>query len=83
MDGELIDKEALRMQSFHRKTLARLTAHYALLQATLNAVYLAIVSFASVFLRYRGMNDFQIGILLAVGTMLSILLQPLLGTLAD
>lgn len=65
------------------KTLARLTAHYALLQALLNAVYLAIVSFASVFLRYRGMNDLQIGVLLAVGTMLSILLQPLLGNLAD
>lgn len=71
------------MQSFNRSILARLTAHYALLQAALNAVYLAVVSFASVFLRYRGMNDFQIGILLAIGTMLSILLQPLLGTLAD
>lgn len=71
------------MASVQKNTIRRLTAHYSLIQIMLNAIYLAIVGFSSVFLRYRGMNDMQIGLLLALGTILSILTQPMLGSLAD
>ena len=71
------------MSSPDKKVLKRLTAHYSLIHVMLNAIYLAIVGFSSVFLRYRGMNDMQIGILLAMGTVLSIITQPVLGSLAD
>ncbi len=66
------------------KRLSRtMTAHYALLQVLFNAVALAVFGFSSVFLRFHGLNDSQIGVILAVGTILNIIAQPIAGSLAD
>ena len=66
------------------KTLSRrMTAHYALIQVLFNAACVAIFGFSSVYLRAQGLNDSQIGIVLALGTALNIAAQPVMGSLAD
>ena len=59
------------------------TAHYALIQVLFNAACVAIFDFSSVYLRAHGFSDSQIGVVLALGTLINIISQPLLGSLAD
>ena len=61
----------------------RTTAHYALIQVLFNAACVAIFGFSSVYLKAQGLNDSQIGIVLALGTGINVITQPLLGSLAD
>ncbi len=61
----------------------RMTAHYALIQVLFNAVCLAVFGFSSVYLRAHGLNDSAIGVVLALGTVLNIVAQPIAGGLAD
>lgn len=64
-----------------RKTLP--TIHYSIHQAAIWAGYSALFAFASVFLLSRGFTNSQVGYVVAGGSLVSALLQPLVGSLAD
>lgn len=66
-----------------KKLSRRVTAHYALIQVLFNAACVAVFGFSSVYLRAQGMNDSQIGVVLALGTVINVAAQPLMGSLAD
>ncbi len=61
----------------------QMTAHYALIQVLFNAACAAIFGFSSVYLRAQGLNDSQIGLVLALGMGVNVVVQPMLGSLAD
>lgn len=61
----------------------KLTVKYAFLQSTYWICQCAINSFAAVFLQSRNFNNMQIGIVLALAAILSIVLQPLVAAFAD
>ena len=61
----------------------RMTAHYAVIQVVLNSACAVIFGYSSVYLRAQGLKDSQIGIVLAMGTLINILSQPFMGSLAD
>lgn len=61
----------------------KLTIKYILLQAFLWMGFGTIWSFATVYLLDKGYQNTQIGIILSVGTILSIVLQPLIASFID
>lgn len=61
----------------------RPTLQNAAAQASFWGVYCAMISYASVYLKSRGMNDGEIGLVLALGNTLSVVLQPIVGNFAD
>lgn len=66
-----------------KKLSRRTTAHYALIQVLANAACVGVFGFSSVYLRAQGLNDSQIGIILALGTVINVAAQPVMGSLAD
>lgn len=56
---------------------------YAAIHGTYWMYYGVICSFASVFLLGRGYSNSEIGIILAVGNVLAVLIQPLIADIAD
>lgn len=65
------------------KVLRQLTIKYAFLQSTYWISECIIYSFAAVFLQYKNFNNTQIGIVLSLSAILSIILQPLVSAFAD
>ncbi|MDF2474388.1 MAG: major Facilitator Superfamily protein [Anaerocolumna sp.] len=64
--------------------LARsLTIKYTLIQCAFWVSHCTIFSFAAVFLQDKNFSNTQIGVVLSVAAILSILLQPLVGAFAD
>lgn len=61
----------------------RPTFQNAAAQATFWGAYCAIYSYASVFLLDKGITSGQIGVILAIGNALSVILQPVIGNIAD
>ena len=61
----------------------RPTFQNAAVQVTFWGAYCALISYASVYLQSRGLTDGQIGLVLALGNGLSVILQPLAGNFAD
>ncbi|QHQ60171.1 MFS transporter [Anaerocolumna sedimenticola] len=61
----------------------QLTIRYAFLQSTYWVCQCAIYSFAAVYLHSKNFNNVQVGIVLALAAILSILIQPLVGAFAD
>ncbi|WFR57654.1 MFS transporter [Anaerocolumna sp. AGMB13025] len=61
----------------------QLTIKYAFLQSTYWICQCAIYSFAAVFLQSKNFNNMQIGIVLALAAILSIILQPVVAAFAD
>lgn len=61
----------------------QLTIKYALLQSTYWISQCAIYSFAAVFLQSRNFKNTQIGLVLALASILSILMQPVVAAFAD
>ncbi|HIV80964.1 MAG TPA: MFS transporter [Candidatus Avanaerovorax faecigallinarum] len=61
----------------------RFNLQYAGIHGTYWLYYGVICSFASVFLLDRGYSNTEIGIILAVGSIFAVLLQPIMGDLAD
>ena len=59
------------------------TLRNAAVQAAFWGAYCAIYSYASVYLLDRGVTSGQIGIILAIGNALSVILQPVIGNIAD
>ncbi len=56
---------------------------YSCIQGTFWMYYGVVGTFASVFLLARGYSNSEIGVVLAVGNVLAVVLQPLLADLAD
>lgn len=65
------------------KTYRQLTIKYAFLQSTYWISQCIIYSFAAVFLQYKNFNNTQIGIVLSLSAILSIILQPAVSAFAD
>lgn len=60
-----------------------LTIRYAVIQFTFWVCFAGIVAFSSYYLLSRGLNNTQIGLIIAVGGLLAALLQPAAGILMD
>ncbi|MGN0658553.1 MAG: MFS transporter, partial [Emergencia sp.] len=60
-----------------------LNFEYACIQGTYWMVYGVVGSFASVFLLARGYSNSEIGLILAVGNVLAVVMQPPLADFAD
>ena len=65
------------------KTYRQLTIKYAFLQGSYWISQCIIYSFAAVFLQYKNFNNTQIGIVLSLSSILSIILQPVVSAFAD
>lgn len=65
------------------KTSRQLTIKYALLQSTYWISECIIYSFAAVYLQYKNFNNTQIGIVLSLSAIISIILQPVVSSFAD
>lgn len=61
----------------------RPTFQNAAVQVSFWGAYCAMISYASVYLQSRGLTDGQIGLILALGNGLSVILQPIVGSFAD
>lgn len=61
----------------------KLNVQYAWIHGTYWLYYGVICSFASVFLLDRGYTNTEIGIILAAGNIFAVILQPIMGDLAD
>ena len=61
----------------------RLNINYSAIFGTYWMHFGVLCSFASVFLLSRGFSNSRIGIILAVANLLSVVIQPLLGDIAD
>ncbi|NLP17139.1 MAG: MFS transporter [Clostridiales bacterium] len=66
-----------------KNTYRQLTIKYAFLQSTYWISQCIIYSFAAVFLQYKNFNNTQIGIVLSLSAILSIVLQPAISAFAD
>ena len=60
-----------------------LNLEYAGIHGTYWMLYGAVCSFASVFLLGKGYSNADIGIILAVGNVAAVFMQPLLADMAD
>lgn len=60
-----------------------LTARYSVIQSSYWATFGLIISFASPFLLAKGMTASQIGVLMAVGSAVAAVLQPIVAGVAD
>lgn len=65
------------------KTYRQLTIKYAFLQSSYWISQCIIYSFAAVFLQYKDFNNTQIGIVLSLSAIISIILQPAISAFAD
>ena len=63
--------------------MLNLTGHYALIMAFYWSNLAVLSNYASVFLLEHGFQNTEIGLMIAVASLLSALLQPLLGAYAD
>ena len=61
----------------------KLTAHYSIIQIVFIMGYCTMLSFAAVFLLSRGLTNTQIGITLTLGSILSLIVQPMIASFAD
>ena len=60
-----------------------LNVPYILVQVLFNAIYLGVAGFASVFLTYAGFSDALIGTVVSAATIISIIIQPIIGNIVD
>lgn len=65
------------------KTYRQLTIKYAFLQSSYWISQCIIFSFAAVFLQYKNFSNTQIGFVLSLSSILSIILQPAISAFAD
>jgi len=65
------------------KLAKQLTIKYAFLQSTFWMSQCCIFSFAAVFLQSKNFDNIQIGLVLALAAVLSIILQPVVASFAD
>ncbi len=59
------------------------TIYYGLIMATYSVGYVTLSAFSSLYLLDLGLNNGAVGILLAVASMVSVLLQPSVGSVID
>ncbi len=61
----------------------RLTGKYAIIQSFLWTGYVAVIAFSSVYLLGEGFSNAEIGMVTAIASIASVVLQPALATFAD
>lgn len=61
----------------------RPTIHFCVIQGLYWGCYCIVYAYASVYLLAKGLTSSQIGYLIAAGSGLSVIIQPILGNLAD
>lgn len=61
----------------------RLTAQYAILQGCYWIAYCAIYGFATVFLLHIGLKSSMVGLVVALGNIMGVILQPVFAAAAD
>ena len=61
----------------------RLNLHYATIHGTFWMVFGVIYSFSSVYLLGKGYSNSEIGLIMALGNLIAVLVQPFLADLAD
>lgn len=61
----------------------RLNLHYATIHGTYWMVFGVLYSFSSVYLLGKGYSNSEIGLILALGNLIAVLVQPFLADLAD
>lgn len=66
-----------------KKTVTRINLEYSLLQFLYWAAVCAANGFASIYLLDKGFSNSQIGITVAIGNVLGVILQPLFASIAD
>ncbi len=59
------------------------TLHYGIIMAVYSVGFVTLSAFSSVYLKAVGLSNGQVGMLLAVAALLSVLLQPSTGALID
>lgn len=59
------------------------TLFYGIIMATYSVGYVTMSAFSSLFLKDIGLDDGDIGMLLAIASLISVLIQPPVGTLID
>lgn len=59
------------------------TLYYGLIMAVYSIAYVTMSAFSSVYLLDVGFTNGNVGVLLAIGSLLSVLLQPVVGSLID
>lgn len=64
-------------------TKKNVTIYYGLIMATYSVGYVTLSAFSSLYLLDLGLSNGAVGILLAVASMVSVLLQPSVGALID
>lgn len=67
----------------NRMNTKRLTAQYAILQGCYWVAFCAINGFATVFLLHIGLKSSQVGVVMALGNILGVILQPIFAAAAD
>ena len=66
-----------------KKTVTRINILYSLLQFLYWAAVCAANGFASIYLLDKGFSNSQIGITVAIGNILGVILHPLFASIAD
>ena len=61
----------------------KMTFQYCILQGAYWASFCIIYSFATVFLLDRGFSNSQIGVIIAAGNILGVVLQPVFASIVD
>ncbi len=65
------------------KLTKKLNIKYSSLQILHNIVFGVVINYATIFLKFKGFSNTEIGILLSAGAVLSIIIQPALASFAD
>lgn len=60
-----------------------LTFKYSAIQMSHNALNSVLGAYAAIFLRYKGFTSTEVGLALAIGGIISIIIQPLIASFAD
>ena len=61
----------------------KLMLQYCVLQGSYWASFCVLYAFATVFLLSRGFESSMIGVIIAVGNILGVILQPVVASIAD
>lgn len=59
------------------------TIHYGLIMATYSVGYVTLSAFSSLYLLNLGLSNGAVGVLLAISSLISVFLQPIVGSLID
>ena len=65
------------------KLTNKLTGKYLNVQILLNGLNCVVAAYAAIFLKFKGFTNTEIGFILSIAAILSIIIQPLIASFAD